>query len=96
MFAGRKAFAVKFLLKQKTYKHQLFSECVHEHQKEAPSPAVTRTTAAAGGSMGGARGKVAELTVNMVVDGEKFASKVVNIVDEKEGLRAREAAYGQA
>ena len=64
-------------------------------QKEAPSPAATRTTAAAGGSMGGARGKVAELTVNMVVDGEKFASKVVNIVDEKEGLRAREAAYGQ-
>ena len=65
-------------------------------QRETPAAVARNTTAATGGSMGGPKGKVAELTVNMVVDGEKFASKVVNIVDEKEGLRAREAAYSQA
>lgn len=64
-------------------------------QRETPAVTRTANTTTGGGAMGGARGKVAELTINMNIDGDKFASKVVNIVDEKEGMRAREAAYGQ-
>ena len=64
-------------------------------QREAPSVAAKNTQTAAGGTMSAPKGKVANLTINMNIDGEKFASKVVNIVDEEEGVAIREAAYGQ-
>ena len=65
-------------------------------QKEAPSAVASKTTTTTAGSKMSKGGTKAQLTINMNIDGEKFESKVVNIVEDHEGRLAIDGLSNRA